>query len=271
MNQLNTSGIMKILIASLTTLFLFSQCKTVDDTIETIIVEEVESESLKDLEGHWKFLNAEKVRDIPFLRDFPIQATPAFETADMETPYKGPDLIFEDDTLHEVLYPIHRYKHTQYSTAGGYLYCHEQWHKDSFPMQKRGDTLFIYRPFYEDVYIQESFVRTRFDDSLVFILKIHGSNYPKLAGSWLLVRQSSGNDGTEYTLDFPYSIPDTLRISREEFVLGVGNNYTYWMRTDGLKKEYAFVYKWGALRLTPGTWYKGEDPWIHFERVEEGE
>lgn len=263
---------MKFLIVGFTILFLLSQCKTVEKkNIETIIVEEVESENRMEIEGHWKFLNAEKVRDTPFLRDYPIQITPALETTIMQTPYEGPDLIFENDTLHEVSYPIHRRRYANYSLDDAYLYYHYQSHKDSFPFQQVGDTIAIYRPFYEDVYIKESFIKTRFEDSIVSILKTHGSNYPELAGTWRLVRESSGNDGTEYTLDFPHIIPDTITISREEFALGVESNYTYWLLTDDIKQEYTFLYKWGMLKLTPGAWYQGDNPGIHFEWIEGAE
>lgn len=259
---------MKLLIVGLATLVLLLQCKTVEENVQTVVVEEVESENLKSIEGHWKFSTAEKVRDTPFLQNYPNQITPAWETTTMESPYNGPDLIFENDTLHEISYPVHRRSYAKYSQTNGYLYYHHQWHTDSVPFQKKGDTILIYRPFYDDVYIKETFIKTHFDDKVISILKMHGSNYPELAGIWKLVQASSGNDGTEYELDFYHTLPDTLTISQEEFTLGVENNYTHQILTDGVKKEYTFLYKWGMLWLTPGAWYEGDDPRIHFERVE---
>jgi hypothetical protein len=38
------------------------------------------------------------------------------------------------------------------------------------------------------------------------------------------------------------------------------------MSTDGKKRDYVFSYERGYLKFTPGKWYEGEDPWIHFSR-----
>ena len=219
------------------------------------------------LEGHWKFVTAVEVKELPFLSQYNTAQTPT-RVQDPEAPitealFKRPDLhlIFENDTMYEVQYPTSLDRQHPYSVNSGYVH----WGVEHYPIQLVNDTLFLYKSF-DGAYLKEVYVKTSLDDSLVDLLKKHGANYPELAGTWMLIRESGGDGEGTYLLEFPYEIPDSIEISREDFISAVENNKVYMMSTDGKKRDYTFSYEWGYLRFTPGKWYKGEDPWIHFTR-----
>ena len=221
-----------------------------------------------ELEGHWKFVYAEKVEDTPFLKHYPNPHTPAQEEGPMEPPYIGPDLIFENDSVYQVYGNLEFITRSYYEIDSGYLHYIRPWINNTFPVEYTSDTLFIYKPLYEKEYAKEAYVKTAFNDSVVAILKREGTDYASLAGTWHLIREGHGNnDGSEpYVLDYKHDIPDSIEISREDFIEGLKNNKIIMISTDGKKRDYTFIHHWGNLYLTPGEWFKGEDPWIHYTR-----
>lgn len=64
-------------------------------------------------------------------------------------------------------------------------------------------------------------------------MKREGVNYPKLAGTWFLIREASVGDGSEYLFEFPYEIPDSIELTREDFIAALKKNRVYMMSTDG--------------------------------------
>jgi len=218
------------------------------------------------LEGQWKFVTASKEENTPFLSQYPDPEIFPNEAPLPEFPYNGPDLIFAKDTMYELNYPESISNRKKFSLDSGYLVSHSLAHPAPCPLELINDTLYIYKPYYGREYIKETYVKTSFDDSIVSILKKQGVNYPELAGTWFLIRAASVGDGSEYLLEFPHEIPDSLVITREDFITALHNNRLYLMSTDGKKRDYVFSYEWGYLKLTPGKWYEGEDPWIHFSR-----
>lgn len=219
-----------------------------------------------DLEGQWKFVFAIKEQGTPFLRTYPNPYTPAYEVGPPEPPYDGPDFIFKQDSCYQVVYPKYMYYRNRFSVDSGYLHLHHKFHTELFPIEWRDDTLFIYKPFLNDEYIKEVYVKTSFNDSVMEILKTNPANYPELAGTWYLVRFDSGNDGTYYELDFPHEVPDSIEISRDDFLRGIENNNTYKIMTDGELKDYTFTYRWGSLVFTPDDWFKGDKNGLRFEQ-----
>jgi len=217
------------------------------------------------LEGHWKFVSAVKVENTSFLNQYPNPYAPAYEAGPPEPPYRAPDLVVENDSLYEILYPKQLIRRQGFSVDSGYLHAHFEWYTESHPVEFVNDTLFIYVPLYNNEYAKEGYVKTSFNDSVLDILIRDEVNYPELAGTWFLIRESGGGDGTYYELEFPHLIPDSIEINREQFITGLHNNNIYLMSTDGKPREYTFEYYGGHLHLTPGAWYDGENPWIHFE------
>ena len=218
------------------------------------------------VEGQWKFVTAVKVENTPFLSKFSEPQIFPDELPHPLPPYVGPDLIFEKDTMYELKYPESMSDGVTFSLDSGYLVSRSLAHRDPCPIELTNDTLYLYQPYHDRQFIKESYVKTSFNDSIVSILKKEGVNYPELAATWFLIREDSGDDGSEYLLKFPFKIPDSLVISREDLIQATNSKMVYWMSTDGKKKDYFLYYKWGYLHLTPGKWYQGDDPWIHFSR-----
>lgn len=222
-----------------------------------------------DLQGHWKFVSVEEVKDSLFLSSHTIP--PAHEQR-IELPYKGPDLIFEKDTMREIYYPKYFGPGVyNYSVYPGYLLHHInlKWGiNDSLPIEMENDTLFIYKNSYSGGYLKEGYIRTTFNDTVLNLIKRYGANYPEMAGTWFLIREIGMNDGSDpWILQFPHRIPDSIVITKQDFETTWKKNRIYMMSTDGKKRDYEYSYcGYGWLCLTPGKWYKGEDPWIHFEQ-----
>jgi len=226
-----------------------------------------------ELEGQWELVSTTTAENTPFLNNYsnhhivPGEALP---------PEPAPYLIFENDTMYDVDWPLQIINRTRFTLDSGYLTNHFKRLSRSRPIGFEKDTLFIYTPFYAKKYIKEAYVKTDLDDSIVDILKRDEVNYPELAGTWFLIREESlgGEDGSEwnYLLEFPHSIPDSIQISREQFISGLEQKKVYLMTTDGEERKYFFSYNWylDYLYLTPGEWYQGEAAGIHFKRNQTG-
>lgn len=223
-----------------------------------------------ELTGQWKLEKTTIVKDIPFLdnngkldeRLGDIEEGP-FEY------YRSGSLIFDRDTMYRIDYPMEVIVQSAYSIDSGYIHWSEAYKTHAYPTELVDDTLFIYVPgTYGEEYLKEAYVKTTFNDSLINLLKRHGANYPELAGTWVLKRDYYYDYGTHYRLQFPYDLPDSIEISKEQFAKAQKRNNSYLIKTDGKKRAYFFEYRWPYLHFIPGKWYKGEDPLIHYERKE---
>ena len=225
--------------------------------------------SKPDVEGRWELISTSLVKDIPFM-DINNNLEEGF--VDMEAGpfefYSSGDLIFENDTLYKLDYPMEVFNQFTFSIDTGYLHAvEEDGYTNSYAIEREGDSLFVYVfGRYGDEYLKESYVKASFEDSLVNLLKRHGANYPELAGEWTLMRDYHYDYGTHFWLDFEHEMPDVIEISRDEFIEAQEEGYVYWLETDGKKRDYYFDYHDSYLYLTPGKWYEKEDPWIHFEK-----
>lgn len=101
------------------------------------------------------------------------------------------------------------------------------------------------------------------------ILKLYNTNFPLLAGTWKLIREEDSGDGGYYDLDFPFDIPDTIVLTREELESTLYTDRSYRMLTSGKKQKYFMKYYNSVLWLIPGDWYKEIDPSIHFVKIKE--
>jgi hypothetical protein len=218
------------------------------------------------VEGHWKQVDFEIVEDIPFLDIVfdPNEPQIAMEQGPFEL-YRGGDLIFEGDSVYRMNYPLEILTRSGFTLDSGYMHTESEDRFNAYPIELVNDTLFVYvKGSYGPEYMKEAYVRTDFDDSIVSVLKKYTVNYPELAGTWILMRDYWYDYGTHYWLEFPHAIPDTIKISREQFLAAQDNGNSYYMSTDRKKRAYTFYYDYPFLHLTPGEWYKGDDPWIHF-------
>lgn len=89
-----------------------------------------------------------------------------------------------------------------------------------------------------------------------------------LADTWYLIRDIETLT-TEYHLDFDYEIPDSIVLTEPQILTAIENDSTIYMMTDGELKPYRYDYDFigSVLFLRPGSWYEGEDPWLHYDII----
>lgn len=222
-----------------------------------------------DLNGHWKLHDTEIVDEVPFLGLKAPEPDPMTMVHE-DSPWDGYveyDLVFENDTMYMIDYPITASRPQPCFVDTGYLHLG---HIDSlynYPVEMINDTLYFYKPMWSDPgFFKETYVRTSFNDSIFNVMKKYGVNYPELAGTWYLVREMDYDYGTHYELQFPHELPDSIHLSREEMINALGKEKIYMLPTDGKKKEYTFYYDSYHMNFVPGNWWKGEEPWIFFSK-----
>lgn len=222
-----------------------------------------------DLQGHWKLYDTEIVDEVPFL-NLHAPVVNNMNKVSEDSPwdsYSAFDLVFEADSMYMINYPIEALTPVHYMLDSGYLHLKHKDYVEAYPIEIVNDTLICYRPIRsESGYFKEKYLRTHFNDSVLNILKKYGINYPELAGIWHLVREEDYDYGTHYELKFPHSIPDSINISKEQMISALKGDKVYRMITDGVKRDYSFSYRKNHIYFTPGKWYKGDDPHIHFYR-----
>lgn len=222
------------------------------------------------LEGHWRLCNVEIVDEVPFLNlqaPEPDLSKMVYESSpwDFYTEY---DLVFESDSMYKVNYPIETFPPTYYFLDTGYIHVGPKDDICAYPAELVNDTLLFYNPLTsEPGYFKEYYVRTNFNDSVFNILKKHRINYPALTGNWMLVSEEDYNYGTHYELNFPHTIPDSIKFSRKQMIAALEDDKVYMMSTDGIQRDYSFFYRSPQLCLKPREWYKESgDTLIYFER-----
>lgn len=223
-----------------------------------------------NLKGYWKLTDTKIIDEVPFLnlrapKPDPIKMVSEDSPWDSYTKH---DLVFENDSLYMVDYPIQVFTPTLYFLDTGYMHVGTKENIYSYPAELVNDTLLFYRPLRSEAgYFKESFVRTNFNDSILKAIKKHGINYPELAGTWILVREEDYDHGTHFELKFPYNIPDSIEFSREQMIDALDGEKIYRMPTDGIRREYSFWYSKAQIYFKPGKWYKDDDdPLIYFRR-----
>lgn len=221
-----------------------------------------------NLKGHWKLIDTKIVDEVPFLNLQAPEPDPmkmVYEDSPWDS-YTKHDLVFENDSMYMVDYPIQAFTPAHYLLDSGYLHVGTKDEVYTYPTELVHDTLLFYRPLRsEPGYFKETYVRTIFNDSVFNILKKYGINYPELAGTWILVREEDYDYGTHYELRFPHSIPDAIKFTREKMIDALEHEKIFMMNTDGVKRDYSFWYQKSYIYFKPGKWYKGsDDPWIHF-------
>ncbi len=222
-----------------------------------------------DISGDWKFVRAELVDNPPALvPEDPFR--PIVDEIALNTPpYIGPDLHIEGDSLYLLDYPKSVVMRTNFLLDSGYLLSSAgKFDARRYPFEQKNDTLYLYKPFDGEIFVKESYAKTKLNDSILHILKTQGVNYPELAGTWSLIRDMGVDDGSQYILKFPFKIPDSISLSRADMIKVTESKMVYWMYTNGKKRDYLLSYNWGYLCLTPGKWYRGDDPWIHYKKSE---
>ena len=180
-------------------------------------------------------------------------------------PYRA-DIIIEGDSLYRVDYPMELDYRMKYDIGSCYLKTGGNIGVSRYVLNY--DTLILYRED-EGNFVKEYFKKTDYSDSIMSILKEDTVNYALLEGTWFLMRNyNTGDDGSEYWLDYPHTIPDEIVMTREHILSTMHTGRSVKVLTDGVRRTYTYGYgNDGAwLYLIPGEWYTGEDIWLEFER-----
>ncbi len=167
-------------------------------------------------------------------------------------------LFISHDSIFSIHYPIHQYWKNNFKVDGNKLFIGKNKDVKSIWVSDAKDTLRIsYLDFY-GLYIEETYLKTSFDDAVLNILNDYLTNFPELAGTWYLIREKALSWGEQYELDFPHALPDSIVLSKEELEATLHTDRSVQMRTDGKKMKYFLGYKDGELVLIPGAWYDME-------------
>ncbi len=256
---------MKLVILLLILLALV-QCKFSSENSSNTQLETNEKFIKPNLEGHWKLVRTNIVDTVPFIdyyidkdKVWPISEGLPFEFVNV------PDLVFNKDSVFRIDYPMELFDAGDFSLDTHYLRYTSKYGTNLMPISVEGDTMNLYLES-EGVFLKETYLKTNFNDSIVSILTRDTLNYPLLEGTWILKRDYWYDYGTHYWLEFPYTIPDSIELTREEILETLHHDKSIKMKTNGKNRKYFLGYYNSYLQLKPGNWYKGDDPHIHFER-----
>lgn len=169
------------------------------------------------------------------------------------------DLIFNGDSIFRMNYPLQMESVNFYTIESDLLKIKNENSQKSIVLSPDKDTLRISYLDQFGLFLEETYRRTTFNDSILNILKLYKINLPELAGTWKLIRMDSDEYGQEYKLDFPYNIPDKLVITKKELTSTLYLDRSCQLLTDEKKRKYFLNYNDGELLLTPDTWHNPDE------------
>lgn len=220
------------------------------------------------INGHWKLMDTEIVQEVHFLGLHASEPDPLTIVVHEDSPwdsYRKFDLVFENDSMYKIDYPIEAHAAEYFFLDTGYIHLVNGKNTRAYPVELVNDTLYLYRSLGSDPgFFKETYVQTGFNDSVLSVMKKYGVNYPALAGTWYLIRVLDYDYGTHYELQFPYQLPDSITFSRQQMIDALENEKRVMITTDGIKRSYSFYYYLGNIFVEPGEWCKEEDSWIMF-------
>jgi hypothetical protein len=218
-----------------------------------------------DLVGHWRLYETKLVEEVPFLNLQAPEPNPNAPTYDSPWDgYTAHDLVFENDSFYSVDYPMEAKASAQYSLDTGYLHFRLNDKIKAYPVEFVHDTLILYSPIPGEGFFKETYVHTKFNDSILDVMKKYEVNYPELAGTWMLVHEEDYDHGTHFELQFPHALPDSIELTRKQMIAALDHEKILMMRTDGIKRDYSFSYWNSQMYFRPGKWYKGQEYPIYF-------
>lgn len=165
------------------------------------------------------------------------------------------DLVITDDSIAWMNYPLQMQALRFYRIESDQLKIENDTSQKSIELNSDQDTLRISYMDRYGLFLEETYKKTTFNDSILNILVRYKINLPELAGTWELIRKDSYEYGQKYELDFPHTIPDMLVLTKEDLVSTLFLDRSCQNLTDGKKRKYFMNYKDGELLLTPDKWY----------------
>lgn len=215
---------------------------------------------VQDITGRWRYIRNEVIVDAEIDE---IPQNIFAEWTYSYIPYRA-DIVIEQDSLYRVDYPMELDSRMKYDINSGFIKTGGNIGLSRYKL--KDDTLIFYRTD-EDNFVKEYYKKVEFSDSIMSILKNDTINYPLLEGDWYLLRDYNiNNDGTLYTLNFPHTIPDEIKMSKRHILKTMHDGRKITFLTDGINRTYTYNYVNYWLTLTPGDWYKGDDVDLEFER-----
>lgn len=216
-----------------------------------------------NIEGKWRYIRNEIIIDDPEWdkEEYMIQEWTYFYN-----PYRA-DIIIEGDSLYRTEYPMELHSRGTFDIGSCFLKTYGNIGISRYVL--KDDTLILYRED-ERNFVKEYFKKTDYSDSTMSILKQDTINYGLLDGTWYLQRSYNyGDDGSEYFLNYPHTVPDSFNLSREHILKSMHTGKQVKFLTDGVMRTYTYDYVGYWLNLTPGDWYTGEEVVLEFERYED--
>lgn len=249
-----------------------------------------------DIEGNWTLINTEIIEEKQSITQYNETAEPEIirewsppvyvdgdgilrphsEKYYLSSIY--PDMDIREDSIYKFNYPIELVQRNAYVIDSSLLKIGDNPKGKIINLSSNKDTLKIsYLDIY-GLYLEETYQKTTYNDSILDILKLYKTNFPLLAGTWKLIREEDVGWGQTYRLIFPYEIPDSIVLTEEELITSLFSDRSCQMMTDDKKRKYFLAYDGAELQLIPDDWYdpytwylygEGDNPYIHFRRIDE--
>ena len=246
-------------------------------TIKTKHTQEVEAETKNNyavsvLEGHWTLVSIEIIEEKQSIERYHEVVNPNIakewsppvyiDNEGILRPHSPSaylartmkDLVFNGDSIFRMNYPLQMETMDLFTIESERLIVKND-NPKSVVVSADKDSLYVSYLDQFGLYLKETYKRVVFDDSVLTILKVDTINIPELAGSWELIREDGDEYGTEYFLDFPYEVPDTLVLTKEELISTFYTDRSVQMLTDGKKQKYFLKYYQDELLLIPDKWF----------------
>lgn len=227
--------------------------------------------SPQDLEGDWKLIKVTYIEEKQLLGRFMKNAQPnvsqewtppvflddngVLRPDDPKTylsPYNR-SLHIIKDTLYQLYFPLQLRSKSTFSLKGEQLKYGQTQRKVKVSDDKKTLKLSYHDDY--GLYLVETYEKVHFDKSTLMLLKKYSLNYPLLAGKWELIRQEALGWGEQYNLDFPYTITDTLHLTKEELTKALLGDQSCLVFTNGKPSKYFIQYDDNELHLVPDSWY----------------
>lgn len=230
------------------------------------------SYTTKDLEGSWTLIKIETLPEKQSLERFKSREenlvmtealSPVFQnqhgvlvpSADDFYSISNKDLYVHKDSIFWLDYPRQLKQRSGYVWENNQLKLDQQKDLYEIHLSAKSDTLVMGHLNAYGLYIKETYLKVNLDEKVISVLRKYTTNLPLYAGQWQVFREGNiNNDGTEYTLNFPYKIPDVVNITSRELSDILFKGKTYGMLTNGQKKPYNLSYIGGQLILSPANW-----------------
>lgn len=166
------------------------------------------------------------------------------------------DLSIENDSIYWMDFPTEMKQKSSLELEGNKLLLNGIFKSHTCDINSTRDTLTLSYMDQYGLFIEETYLRVSFDDSLKNILKKYTLNLSRIAGKWEIFREGNmSDDGSEYTLNFPYKIPDFIELTANDLNKVMMEDAPILMSTDGKKRPYYLSNNYDWFFLTPDDWF----------------